>query len=113
MALKKVSMRLPEELIEKMDAKAKVCGITFSELVRQSLQKSKVIIWDELTRQDRLEIIRLLSKNGNNLNQIAHQLNTLALCEELTYDNAIHFLRILETIEFQQHVFLERFKIAH
>lgn len=105
----RITLRLSDELQEKYAAIADQTGNTLSEVIRQVLLESNPQFIDKLAIEDRLRIIRLISKSSNNLNQIARQLNSLALYNQLHYDQCIHYLRILDTIEAQQHIFLKMF----
>lgn len=107
----RVTLRLPQEVLAKYTVTAQKSDKTLSDVIRQALLKTNLKFNDKLTAKDRLEAIRLISKSSNNLNQIAKQLNSLALRNQLNYEESIHYLRILDTIEAQQHCFLRLFDV--
>ncbi|MBP3222143.1 MAG: hypothetical protein J6M43_08935 [Neisseriaceae bacterium] len=69
-----------------------------SQIVRKSILDMKPLFICEKHRMEKAAAFRHIAKAGNNLNQIAHILNTLNVKQELSYENTIYFLRVLDNI---------------
>lgn len=111
----RVTLRLPNDVRAKYEQLAAEANISISSLLRQMLSgKQRVTIRgvDAETRAERARLMRALGNAGNNLNQIARHLNILAKKGELDYGQAIHFLRIIDTIEARLSIFLEAYNNA-
>lgn len=89
------SFRLERSADEKLAKKLGEADLKLSEYIRKVLHQDKTVVvarpQRKLGREDRLEVLRLtgqLNKVGNNINQIAHRLNTDYLAgtvSEMTY----------------------------
>ena len=103
-------LRLPIPVVEQYENLAQQSNKSMSFVLRQVLteKSKKVCIQRDDTELKTLmaQRIRLLSNTGNNINQIAKHLNTLKNRNELSAESAIHYLRILETIEFRLYCIL-------
>lgn len=111
---KPYKLRIPVQLEETLLKTAQECNMTISAVLRECLLNSRPVFKAAIpvtVQKDRLEAIRLISKSSNNLNQIARHLNSLALRNQLSFSESIHFLRILDTIEAQHHRFLRLFDV--
>lgn len=94
---------------DRLKSLASETGKTMSAVIRECLQNSRPVFRGRVpaaVQQDRLTALRYLQKSSNNLNQIARHLNTLNLKRELSYENTIHYLKILDTIEAQMNLCL-------
>ncbi|MBS9783425.1 MAG: plasmid mobilization relaxosome protein MobC [Pasteurella sp.] len=103
---RRVTLRLSKNITDKFDSLAKETGLNYSVLMRNALMKANPKLPSKEGLKNQLQIIRLMSKSSNNINQIAHHLNSLNLQGKLEYNEFIHYLRILDTIEAQQHLLL-------
>ncbi len=101
--------RVSEETAHKYEKLSEESGLKVSEVIRRVLEKSNPKLPSKEGTQYQLRAIRLMNKSSNNINQIAHHLNTLKLQNKLEYEEFIHYLRILDTIAAQQHLLLKLF----
>ena len=102
-------VRLPRDTENLMRKIAEDSGKPISFIIRDCLQSSRPVFRGRVpvaVQRDRLLALRYLQKSSNNLNQIARHLNTLPLKHELSYENTIHYLKILDTIEAQMNLCL-------
>lgn len=102
-------VRLPRDTENLMRKIAEDSGKPISFIIRNCLQSSRPVFRGRVpvaVQRDRLTALRYLQKSSNNLNQIARHLNTLNLKHELSYENTIHYLKILDTIEAQMNLCL-------
>ncbi len=107
---KRVTLRLPKEITDKLDALAEETGQNYSTLIRNSLIKFNPKLPSKEVLKNQLLVMRLMRKTSNNINQIAHHLNSLNLQDKLEYKEFIHYLRILDTIEAELHLLLTTMK---
>lgn len=111
---KQYKVSLPASLEKQFLEIAKGSNMALSAVLRKALLESKPVFKAAVPvslQEERVQAIRLLRKSSNNLNQIARHLNTLALRNELNYAKSIHYLRILDTIEAQQHILVRLFDV--
>lgn len=111
---KPYKLRLPANLERNFLDLSQNTNMTMSAVLRRALSESKPVFKAAIPvslQEERVQAIRLLRKSSNNLNQIARHLNTLALKNELNYAKSIHYLRILDTIEAQQHILVRLFDV--
>lgn len=84
--------------LKEVQDKAKV-GI--SQIVRQSILDMQPLFICENHRKEKAAAFRHIAKTGNNLNQIAHQLNTAYLMGELDYEHIAFAFGVLHNISYQ------------
>lgn len=77
------------------DAKIAASGLTASEYIRKSVEKNAIVI-KQVDKQHEQKILFLLAQQSNNINQIAHHLNTAQRAG--TGSNHL-YLDILEQLE--------------
>lgn len=95
-------VRLPLPQAEKFERLAVEANVNMSVFLRSVLTDKKNISIKKLDEEDeqrRTHILLVIGKAGNNLNQIAHSLNTLNVRGELSHAKAIKYLDILENIK--------------
>lgn len=107
---KLLKARVSEEVAKKYERLACESGLKTSEVVRRALMKTNLKLPSKEGVKNQLAVMRLMSKTSNNINQIAHHLNTLNLQDKLEYDEFIHYLRLLDSIEAQNHLLLGAIK---
>lgn len=106
------TVNLPLEFAERMQTLSKKTGKSMSAILRTCLQETKPVFRGRTPialQQDRLTALRLLQKSSNNINQVARSLNTLNLKNELTYEQSLHYLHLLDTIEARMNICLGLF----
>lgn len=109
---KPYKLRLPIEFETNVLKLSKESGKTISSVLRECLLSSHPVIRSRTPvalQQDRLTALRLLQKSSNNINQVARSLNTLNLKNELTYEQSLHYLHLLDTIEARMNICLGLF----
>jgi hypothetical protein len=95
--MKRVQIKMEDEIYNTMVFKAKALGITNSSLVRNLILEQTVVSAD--THKDYTRAIGLMSNLTNNINQIAHNLNIAnksGYLKDYDYDNLINMLTIIE-----------------
>ncbi len=85
----KLEVRINENLRKKLDKKSRALGLTKSEIVRYLLAYH---LDDVPMKSDIEKLSRELSAIGNNLNQIAKQLNSLGM-NESTREQVSHLFK--------------------
>ncbi len=92
---KRFEMKMSKDLFQILTEKAKQTNLTKSELLRQSI--SSVTIKE--SSKDYPKILGNFNRIGNNINQIAHQLNSANLSNnlgEFDFNNLLNKLVIIE-----------------
>lgn len=111
---KQYKVSLPSYLEQRFRELSISSGKSMSFVLRECLAKSKPVFREAMPvclQKERLRALRIMANAGNNLNQVARHLNTLNLKNELNYDDAIHYLRLLDTIEARLHHYFLAFNI--
>ena len=91
-----IKIRLTEELNNMLIFKSKAVNTNKSEYLRMLINSSDIKVDNS---KDKSDIIKAVSKVGNNINQIAYVLNKANLNNELNkvdYDNLSDKLSIIE-----------------
>lgn len=103
--------RLSEADAETWDAKVNRSGKTASEFFRAAVIENKTIIsgMKTVTKESpvTLEYLRLLARQGNNINQIAKALNEARAAGEISAADCLIALRELQEINNQSKALLE------
>lgn len=94
----RITIRITENEENKLKEIQEKTNTPISQIVRQSILDMKPLFICEQHRREKAAAFRHIAKAGNNLNQIAHILNTLNVKQELSYENTIYFLRVLDSI---------------
>ncbi|MBQ9258410.1 MAG: hypothetical protein IJ187_00975 [Neisseriaceae bacterium] len=94
----RITIRISETEQEKLKEIQEKTKAPVSQIVRKSILDMKPLFICEQHRREKAAAFRHIAKAGNNLNQIAHILNTLNVRNELSYENTIRFLRVLDNI---------------
>lgn len=98
-----LKVRLAPEQVSELQALAEASGENLSKVIRRLLTEAKPVFRARLPdsqQKDRKQALHLYAKTSNNMNQIARHLNTLNLQNKLEPHEFMHYLRILDTIEF-------------
>ena len=93
-----VRVRVPDDLLLKLDELKERTGLNRSQVIREILTERKPHFVCEEHQEMRQAAFRHVAKAGNNINQIAHILNLLNLKKELDYGHCISYLRLLDNI---------------
>ena len=75
MKLKNRTLRISSVEISRIQKKADLANITFSQYVRKALKNSRPI-FTQVIKPERSEMLREIAKIGNNLNQLAKHCNS-------------------------------------
>ena len=94
----RITIRITENEEVKLKEIQEKTNTPISQIVRQSILDMQPLFICEKHRKEKAAAFRHIAKAGNNLNQIAHILNTLNMKQELSYENTIYFLRVLDNI---------------
>jgi predicted DNA-binding protein len=91
---KRITIRIPNELYEKLKQQSDETGYTLSEIIRMKLQKGNrgEIPNKKLTK----EFVYELNRIGNNINQIAKHCNTKKAIDRLA---VLELAKIKELLE--------------
>lgn len=109
---KPYAVRLPQAVADRYESIASESNISMSELLRGLFCDDRNITIqqrDPLAKERLAQIMRMHGNAGNNINQIARHLNVLAKKDQMTYQTAIHYLRLLDRIELQFSLAMEAF----
>lgn len=96
MAMKLITLRISEELDNMLTLKAAAANKNRSDYLRDSISKSNVSI--DTSKDIRL-MLGSVNKIGNNINQIAHNLNIANnsnKLDDVNYNNILDKLTIIE-----------------
>ena len=90
-----IHVRLTEAEYNEWLRRSQLLGITLSDFIRQTVRKSvtEVIIKKEINIDPLVDIAGQYGKIGNNLNQIAHYLNSTSIWSQRLRDNLADNLR--------------------
>ena len=97
----RITIRINEVEQEKLKEVQDNAKIGISQIVRQSILDMKPLFICETHRKEKAAVFRHINKAGNNLNQIAHQLNTAYLMGELDYEHISFAFGVLHNISYQ------------
>ncbi|MCH8622955.1 plasmid mobilization relaxosome protein MobC [Undibacterium sp. TS12] len=93
--------RLSEEDAKDWDAKVAASGMTESAFIRLAVIQNKTVVQAAKTKQTTLEqrkILFLFAQQSNNINQLAHQVNTAHRAGKITPDLYLAVLEQLQSI---------------
>lgn len=93
--MRKVSFRLDEIQYQNLSTEADKFGIKISELIRQKISKSKKNICN---KKDMKNLIYHISRIGNNLNQIAHYVNTKKSVDKIVLEKLVNIEKELNKV---------------
>ena len=96
MAMKLITLRISDELDNMLTLKSAAANKNRSEYLRDSIFKSNIVI--DKTRDIRM-MIGSINRVGNNINQIAHNLNIANnsnKLDDVNYNNILDKLTIIE-----------------
>lgn len=108
--MSRISIRISKDEEDRINAIEKKTNETVSHIVRQFILSGKPLFTCEQHRQEKAAAFRHIAKTGNNLNQIAHQLNTAYLMGELDYEHIAFAFGVLHNISYQLNAMSERIK---
>lgn len=80
-----------------------------SDVLRTALAETQPVFKDKSFSDMQKQMIFLMNKSSNNLNQVARGINTLLKSRILSEQRYDHYLRLLDTIEFQLHFIIDNF----
>lgn len=94
-----VSFRLSQASFDKLHGRAAEAGVSGREWLDRAILENKTVIVAKAKRHPDLgPLLFQVNKAGNNLNQLAHRLNSLALAGKITATDATLALSALERI---------------
>jgi len=96
MAMKLITLRISDELNNMLTLKSAAANKNRSDYLRDSISKSSIAID---TTKDRKMMLGSVNKIGNNINQIAHNLNIANnsnKLDDVNYNNILDKLTIIE-----------------
>ena len=108
--MSRISIRISQDEESKINEIEKKTNETVSHIVRQFILSGKPLFTCEQHRQEKAAAFRHIAKTGNNLNQIAHQLNAAYLMGELDREHIAFYLNVLHNIAIQLNLMNERIK---
>lgn len=106
----RISIRIGETEQKKIKEIQDKANIPVSQIVRQSICDMKAFFTCENHRKEKAATFRHIAKTGNNLNQIAHQLNSAYLVGELDYEHIAFAFGLLHNISYQLNTMSEVIK---
>lgn len=112
---KPYSVRLPVDVASKFEDAAQQANVRVSDILRAALSGlGEVVIHehDSESKKRRAKLMRMLGNAGNNLNQIARHLNTIAKKRDVELDDVLGGFNLLANIEAELALILELYKYA-
>ena len=97
----RISIRIGETEQKKIKEIQDKANISISQIVRQHILSGSPIFTCEMHRKEKAAAFRHIAKAGNNLNQIAHQLNSAYLAGDLNFEQLSFAIQVLHNIEQQ------------
>lgn len=107
---KPYSVRLPVDVASKFEDAAQQANVRVSDILRAALSgRGEVVIHehDGESKKQRAKLMRMLGNAGNNLNQIARHLNTIAKKRDVELDDVLGGFNLLADIEAELALILE------
>jgi len=97
--MKRVQIKMQDNIYETMSSKAKALSLSNSEFVRSLIMEQTIT--KKLNQKDYTRTLGLLGNLTNNINQIAHNLNIARNdqnLDKIDYEDIINKLIILEAL---------------
>ena len=112
---KPYSVRLPVDVASKFEDAAQQANVRVSDILRAALSGGGEVViheHDSESKERRAKLMRMLGNAGNNLNQIARHLNTIAKKRDVEFDDVLGGFNLLANIEAELALILELYKYA-